>query len=62
MFGLVVGPFSVVEDAFQNSVRVVLYALVCPVVCVEGNCRVVVGVSRGIPFVAPVLVPVPPML
>jgi len=62
VFGFVVGPFSVVEDALRNCVQVVLYVLVCPVVCVEGACRVVVGVFRGIPFVAPVVVPAPPML
>ena len=48
----VVGPFGAVED---------VYVLVSPVVSVESVCCVV-GVFRGIPFVAPVLVPVPPML
>ena len=49
--GFVLGPFNGVEG---------VYVLVSPVVCVEGDC-IVVGVFRGIPFVAPVLVPVPPM-
>ena len=49
--GFVLGPFYGVEDVF---------VLVSPVVSVGGGC-IVVGGSRGIPFVAPVLVTVPPM-
>ena len=49
--GFVLGPFSGVRDVF---------VLVGPVVSVGDGC-VVVGGSRGIPFVAPVLVTVPPM-
>ena len=49
--GFVLGPFYGVEDVF---------VLVSPVVSVGGGC-IVLGGSRGIPFVAPVLVTVPPM-
>ena len=45
------GPFYGVES---------VYVLVSPVVSVGGDC-IVVGGFRGIPFVAPVLVTVPPM-
>ena len=62
VFGFVVGPFTVLVRALQHCAQLVLCILVSPVVWVEGSCRVVGGVSRGIPFVAPVLVTVPHML